>query len=196
MTVPSSGKPPESSKVAQVVERNIQSLVERQQADHKQRTREEKIADAITHFAGSMRFIYLHIVVFGLWIAINLGWLPLPRFDPSLAILAIIGSFEAVFFAVFVLISQNRMAAQADARAKLDLQISLLAEHEVTQILKLVAGIAERVEVDLGEVTELSTLAQDIHPDDLMETIETAERDLAGDNKADKNRADGDRVHR
>src|SRR3954447_18556798 len=173
MTLQSSEGASKTPEMAQVIERNIQSLLERQQAEERGRTLGEKVADVITGFAGSMSFVYLHLLVFAVWIVINLGWLRIAPFDPSLAILAVLASIEAILLSVFVLIKQNRMATQAEARAKLDLQISLLAEHEVTQILKLVAGIAERVEVDLGEITELSKLAQDIHPDDLMQTIES-----------------------
>ena len=54
-------------------------------------------------------------------------------------------SVEAIFLSTFVLITQNRMAAQADRRADLDLHISLLAEHEVTRLITLVSTIAERM---------------------------------------------------
>jgi len=72
--------------------------------------------------------IRLHrLVLFGLWIVIKLGWLPvIPRFDPSFVVLAIVASVEAIFLSTFVLISQNRMSALADKRADLDLQIICL----------------------------------------------------------------------
>jgi uncharacterized membrane protein len=168
--------PAESPEMAQVVERNIQSLLERQRKQEKERTFQDKIADTVTKFTGSMNFVYIHLVIFGAWIIINLGWLPLPRFDPSLVILAMAASVEAIFLSTFVLISQNRMTALADARSNLDLQISLLAEHEVTQLLKLTAQIAERVGVDLQESTELSQLSQDVRPEAVMDTIESVEK--------------------
>ncbi len=164
-----------SVEMAHVVERNIRTLIDREREQEGQRSVEERVADAFTRFTGSMPFVYIHLLIFGLWIAINAGWLPLPKFDPSFAVLAVLASTEAIFLSTFVLISQNRMAAMADARAKLDLQISLLAEHEVTQILKLVADIAKRTGVDLDEVAELSELAKDVHPATLTDTIETAE---------------------
>jgi uncharacterized membrane protein len=167
----------ESSAMAHVVERNIQSLLARQRQEEKGRNFQDKIADAITKFTGSMLFVYLHLFIFGSWIAINLGWLPLPKFDPSFVVLAMVASVEAIFLSTFVLITQNRMAALADARANLDLQISLLAEHEVTQILKLVAHIAEQVGVDLADVPELVELAQDVHPEAVLDTIETVEKE-------------------
>jgi len=71
-----------------------------------------RIADAITGFAGSMRFLYIHLLVFGSWILINLGWLPVPRFDPSFVVLAMVASVETICLSTFVLIS----SALADKR--------------------------------------------------------------------------------
>jgi uncharacterized membrane protein len=72
---------------------------------------------------------------FGLWIVANLGWIPgVPKWDESFVVLAMWASVEAIFLSTFVLIGQNRMQAAADNRADLDLQISLLAEHEVTKL--------------------------------------------------------------
>lgn len=159
-----------------LVERNIRSLLARQQQQRMERRFQDKLADRVTAFTGSMRFVYIHLILFGAWIAINLGWLPLPKFDPSFVVLAMVASVEAIFLSTFVLISQNRMTALADARANLDLQISLLAEHEVTQILKLVADIAERVGVDT-KISELSELAQDVRPEAVLDTIEMVEKD-------------------
>jgi uncharacterized membrane protein len=166
----------ESSEMNHLVERNIRSLLARQQQQRMERRFQDKLADRVTAFTGSMRFVYIHLILFGAWIAINLGWLPLPKFDPSFVVLAMVASVEAIFLSTFVLISQNRMTALADARANLDLQISLLAEHEVTQILKLVADIAERVGVDT-KISELSELAQDVRPEAVLDTIEMVEKD-------------------
>jgi uncharacterized membrane protein len=111
-------------------------LLARRRQEEKTKSVQDRIADAISHFTGSMPFVYLHLFVFGVWIIVNLGWTPLPQFDPTFVILAMVASVEAIFLSTFVLITQNRMAAQADRRADLDLHISLLAEHEVTQLRK------------------------------------------------------------
>lgn len=87
------------------------------------------MADAVTRFTGSMRAVYLHLLFFSGWIAVNLGAAPWVRpFDPTLVILAMVAPVEAILLSTFVLISRDRMAAQADRRADLDLRISLLAE--------------------------------------------------------------------
>src|SRR5918995_3332848 len=138
--------------MARVVDRNVRALLQRRQEEQVSRSRQERIADAVTRFTGSMRFVYIHLVVFGTWIAINLGWLPFaPRFDPSFVVLAMVASVEAIFLSTFVLISQNRMAALADKRADLDLQVSLLAEHELTKLAELVAALADHMGLNVKQ---------------------------------------------
>jgi uncharacterized membrane protein len=168
-----------SPGLAKVVERNIQALLLHRRGQEGNRSREERIADAVTRFTGSMRFVYIHVVFFGLWIAINLGWLPIPRFDPTFVVLAMVASVEAIFLSTFVLITQNRMAALADKRADLDLQISLLAEHEITRLITLVTAIAERLELDVAQNPELAELSQDVAPEKVMEKMEDHERSAA-----------------
>src|SRR5215217_8540780 len=126
--------PPRPPGLSSVLERNIQALTERRKREETDATAQEKIADAITRFTGSMLFVYIHLVIYGFWIVANLGWIPsVPKWDESFVVLAMEASVEAIFLSTFVLISQNRMQAEADKRADLDLQISLLAEHEITK---------------------------------------------------------------
>ncbi len=83
-----------------------------------------------------------------------------------------IASVEAIFLSTFVLISQNRMAAAADKRADLDLQVGLLAEHEVTKLVTLVSGIADRMGVRTAADPELGEIAQDVAPQAVLDEIE------------------------
>jgi uncharacterized membrane protein len=170
--------PPPPSGLTPVLERNIESLTRRRAREAAAATWEERLADAITRFTGSMKFVYLHIVLFGFWIVANLGWIPgVPKWDESFVVLAMIASVEAIFLSTFVLISQNRMAATADKRADLDLQISLLAEHEVTKLAELVEGIAHRLDVKTGADQELPEIKQDVAPTAVLDEIETATRE-------------------
>jgi uncharacterized membrane protein len=163
--------------MARVVDRNIEALVERNRAKEREKRLQDRLADAITRFTGSMTFVYVHVVLFGLWIIINLGWIPAaPRFDESFVVLAMVASVEAIFLSTFVLISQNRMAALSDARAELDLQVSLLAEHEITRILRIQADIAERLGIDLSRHSELNELTRDVAPEKVLERMEEKER--------------------
>src|SRR5436190_13632469 len=117
--------PPPPKGLAPVLDRNIEALRQRRLRDERAASWEERLADAITRFTGSMLFVYIHLVVFGLWIAANLHWIPgIPAWDESFVVLAMVASVEAIFLSTFVLITQNRMAGAADKRADLDLQIS------------------------------------------------------------------------
>ncbi len=162
-----------SSPIASVVDRNIRALLVRRRQQEQRRRLQDRVADAITTFTGSMTFVYLHLVIFGLWIVINLGWIPpIARFDPSFVILAMAASVEAIFLSTFVLITQNRMTLRADQRADLDLQISLLAEHEVTRVLTLVRDIAERMGIEESHNPELSELSRDVEPEKVLDRLE------------------------
>lgn len=155
-----------------VLERNIQALVERRRNDERAQSGQERAAAAVTRFAGSMRFVYLHLAVFGGWIAANLPFVPLPKWDPSLVILAMVASVEAIFLSTFVLITQNRLAAEAEKRADLDLHISLLAEHELTQLISLSAAMAEKLGVPPPDRANLDAARADVTPEAVLGRLE------------------------
>ena len=158
-----------------IVDRNIQALLDRRRAADRARKLSDRIADKVTGFTGSMAFVYIHLVFFGLWIAINLGWLPvIPKFDESFVVLAMVASVEAIFLSTFVLITQNRMAALAEQRAELDLQISLLSEHEITRTMHLVLEIGERLGIKGIHAPDLQELRKDVRPERVLDKIEEA----------------------
>ncbi|MDN4589954.1 hypothetical protein DBA29_15770 [Xenophilus aerolatus] len=164
--------PKEPPEIPGIVDRNIAALVARRRAETAATPRQDRWADAITGFAGSMRFVWLHAIVFGAWIAINAGWLPpLPRFDESFVMLAMVASVEAIFISTFVLVSQNRLARLQVQRADLDLQISLLAEHEISRLIGLTRAIAERLEVAEVENPQWRELAQDVDPQVVLDHL-------------------------
>jgi uncharacterized membrane protein len=167
----------EESTLTPLIERNINTLIQRGRAERGRRRAEDRIADAISCFAGSMRFAYIHLAVFGAWIIANLPWVPVTKFDPSFTGLAMAASVEAIFLSTFVLITQNRMSASAEKRAELDLQISLLAEHEVTRLIGLVSAIAERMNIDEARDPALRELKQDVVPEKVLDTIERTQRE-------------------
>lgn len=165
--------PPQTAGLSAVLERNIQALQAHRKREEVEATLQDRIADRITRFTGSLRFVYLHLLLFGGWILINLGWFPVVKpWDPSFVVLAMIASVEAIFLSTFVLISQNRMAAVSDKRADLDLQISLLAEHEVTRLVTLVSSIADHLGVKTEVDAELDVIRQDVAPDAVLDEIE------------------------
>lgn len=154
---------------------NIGALEHRRREETQRASWSERLSDRITAFAGSMAFVLLHLLLFGAWIGINTGLLPVVRrFDPSLVILAMAASVEAIFLSTFVLISQNRMMAAAKRQADLDLHINLLTEHELTRLARLAEGIARRLDVAV-DGTDFEEVKQDIEPTRVIEAIEEAE---------------------
>ncbi|MBY5407836.1 DUF1003 domain-containing protein [Rhizobium leguminosarum] len=161
------------STISRRLDRNIEALLKRREEEARQSSRQERVADAITRFAGSMKFVYLHLLVVTLWIIFNIGLLPLmPVFDPSFVILAMVASVEAIFISTFVLISQNRMTEADDKRADLNLQICLLAEHETTELLTLVSAIAEKLGIEIETTEELEELKEQVRPEEVLDEIE------------------------
>jgi uncharacterized membrane protein len=170
---------PEPKGLNKALERNITALKARAAAENRGAALEVRIADRITGFVGSMTFVYLHIALFGFWAAVNAGLINvLPKWDESFVILGTSASVEAIFLSTFVLISQNRMSKLEAKRADLDLQISLLSEHEITRILTLVTEMAKRMEVEEAHDPELDELAKDVAPEHVLDRMQATERKL------------------
>ena len=164
-----------------VMQRNIRTVLEKRRAEHAKRPLQVRMADRITRFTGSMLFVYLHLLLFAGWIIVNLPATPFPKFDPTFVVLAMFASVEAIFLSTFVLISQNRMAEQADRRADLDLQVSLLAEHEVTRLITMVKHIAERLDLDVARQPDLHELEQDVAPEKVLDALAENQRRIRPD---------------
>ncbi|WBH17477.1 DUF1003 domain-containing protein [Sphingomonas radiodurans] len=160
-----------------VLDRNITRMQERRAADERDATLSERVSDAITRFAGSMTFVIIHAVAYGTWIAINVGIVPgIEPFDPSFVMLAMEASVEAIFLSTFVLISQNRMMGAAARQSDLDLQINLLAEHELTHLVSIVDAMARKMGVDIVDEAHLSEIKQDVSPEAVLDGLDAADR--------------------
>ena len=172
MEQPPTIPPPTPNGLNSLLLRNIERMKEVQAQDAAAASFEERVASAISRFTGSLKFVYVHGALYGLWIFANLGWLGIAPWDPTFVILAMIASVEAIFLSTFILISQNRMAAEAHRRAELDLQVSLLAEHEVTKLVQLVSEIARRL--DIEEISpETEEMKRTVAPEAVLEAIQS-----------------------
>jgi uncharacterized membrane protein len=169
-------RPPQPGSLNTALERNIEALQRRRKREAASASLEERIAERITRFTGSMRFVYLHLALYGIWILANLDWLGLKPWDPTFVVLAMIASVEAIFLSTFVLISQNRMQAAADKRADLDLQINLLSEHEVTKLVAMVAEISHHLGVGHVAGNDVEELKRNVAPEAVLDAIESNER--------------------
>lgn len=153
--------------------KNIETIMARRRHRAASASIQDRIAAAVSRFAGSMAFVYLHVVLVGGWIAINQGWIGfIEPFDRSLVVLAMVASVEAIFLSTFVLINQNRMAANDDERADLDLQINLLNEHETTRLIEIVDAIARHLGVETEADKEVDELTRDVAPEEVLDALQ------------------------
>ena len=97
---------------------------------------QNRIADRITAFAGSMAFVYIHIIWFGSWIAFGVEGYPY-------GLLTMIVSLEAIFLSTFVMISQNRADAKRQVVADLQWQTVQEEDKQNEQLLDLSNQILE-----------------------------------------------------
>jgi uncharacterized membrane protein len=163
----------EVPRTSRVLDRNVRTLIEHAAEEERDKPTADRIATAIWRFAGTMKFVYFHIIVFGFWAALDLGWLPgIRNFDPEFTILGTAAAVEAIFLATFVLMAQLRMAHNADIRNQLDVQVSLIAEQEITHILRLVAAMSERMGIDEAKDPEIQELLRELKPRDVLDRIE------------------------
>ena len=170
-----------SPLLSHVIERNIRTITRLRLQTAHERTVQERLADAITSFSGSMVFVYLHILWFGAWLLVNTGRVGILPFDPfPYGLLTMIVSLEGIFLSTFVLISQNRFSDEADRRAELDLQIGLLAEHEITRVLQMLDAIQDKLGIDNDADSELADLEMETRPEDVLAEIDRVHRQVKG----------------
>jgi uncharacterized membrane protein len=130
---------------------NIQAIMRLERETREKRSLLDRFTDMVTSLASSPAFIFAHLLWFALWLGFNsAGRATFDRYPFNL--LTLVVSLEAIVLTGFVLMAQARMTQQADKRAHLDLQINLLAEQELTAILKLQCLLAERAGIDVTSV--------------------------------------------
>lgn len=152
---------------------NVQAMRHLDDAAARQETAADRAAARIANWCGRIRFVWLHVVWFGGWIAFNS--LPmLPHFDPyPFTFLVLVVSLEAIFLSTFVLMSQNHEMRITERRNQLDLQINLLTEQENTKALQLLARIAEKLGIEDAD-GGLAALEQATRPQTLARQIDEA----------------------
>jgi uncharacterized membrane protein len=129
--------------------RNVRTIWQIERESQEKRSGLDRVIDGVAGLVGRPIFLALHLGWFAAWITLNRG---ADAFDPfPFSLLTLIVSLEAIILTGFLLIAQNRMSAQADRRAQLDLQVNLLAEQELTAILRLLSVMAERANIDVAE---------------------------------------------
>jgi uncharacterized membrane protein len=87
-------------------------------------------------------------------------------------------SLEAIFLSTFVLISQNRLSAESQRRASLDLQIGLPTEYELTRALTMLDEIQDHLGIYQDPSSDLEELKAEVRPEDVLAEMDAAERRL------------------
>lgn len=138
------------------------------------RTTAEKLGDGIAGFAGSLRFVLIHLMIFAAWMVFNSLKITQPNhFDPPpYSLLSTIVALEAILLASFILMRQSRLGRRADERDHLMLQVLLLTEREITAVLEMnrqlalhagLAKMADSPEIrEMSEETSIENLAKTI----------------------------------
>ena len=135
---------------AHPVSRNIERIARLERDEKASHTLGTRFSLAVTNAAGTPLFAALHVLLFAGWMIWNCVAPEPDRFDPyPFGLLTMAVSMEGVILAILVLITQNRMSRQSDQRDHLNLQVDLLAEQEMTVVLRLLARICEQVGVPL-----------------------------------------------
>jgi uncharacterized membrane protein len=138
----------------------------------------------VTNAVGTPSCVVIHALAFAAWMAWNSAAAPALRFDPyPYGLLTMAVSMEGVLVAILVLTTQNRMSAQSDKRDHLDLQVNLLAEQEMTAVLRLLARISEQlgIRLDQVETEETKSLMNATDIDKLVQALGRRHDDSTSD---------------
>lgn len=132
---------------AQATERRRQFFKSFEAKSLRSRSLLTQISDDLTEVCGSTPFLIFHIIFFAVWIILNLGIIPgAVAFDPfPFGLLTMIVSLEAIFLAIFILVSQNRSSLVSTLREEVHLRVNLIAEEEITKALEVLAEIRKEV---------------------------------------------------
>ena len=158
-------------------QRNIKTIADLEKNALASRSFSARVGDSIATHAGRVWFILAHAVWFAVWIAFNAR--DKTGFDPPpFPLLNGIVSLEAIFLSLFILMSQNRSAIQADQRNHLELQINLLAEEENTKILEMLQALCAHHKLIISNDPELTAMTKKT---EIHEVLSELKDNLPGD---------------
>ena len=160
-----------------LTQQNVETILRLEEEAKGERTRSDLVAEAIANFCGSMVFVWVHVVWFGVWVVINL-FPGIRHIDPfPFTFLTLVVSLEAIFLSTFILISQNHDTRISERRNHLDLQVNLLSEQENTQMILMLRAIAEKLGVEVTNDFHLEALSEKTKPEKLARQIERRDED-------------------
>lgn len=161
--------------LSNVIQRNIRKIIQVRLKSTREQSLQDRLANGMTAFSGSMPFVYLHVAWFSAWLVLNTGHVGVPPFDPyPYGLLTMIVSLEAIFLSTFVLLSQNQFGKEAERLTDLGLQTSLLTEHELTRVLQMLRAIQHKIGIRNDEDVNLADadLEMETRLEDVLSELE------------------------
>ena len=160
--------------------RNIAAIAELEKAAADQRSRSERIAAAIGSSVATMSFVMIHAVVIAVWVYVNREGSRYQFDEFPYGILILILAVEAIVLTTFVLIAQRHETRAAERRSHLNLQISMLAESEMTKVISTLRTIS--VHLGLPDETALDPVLRELSKETHVERVAQAlDEQLADD---------------
>ncbi len=136
----------------------------------------DRFAEFMTREFGTVWFLVANVIVFVVWVLWNEGFLGLTPFDPfPYSLLTMAVSLEAIVLSIIVLISQNRQGHVAEVREKLDFEIDVRAEQEITKILCILEEMEKHLGMRPKADGELEEMKRRVNLETLRKTAEDEE---------------------
>ncbi len=121
-----------------------------------------RMADWVAEFSGSITFLILHIVIFTVWIVLNVGALSFGDFDPfPFGLLTMAVSLEAIILSTLLLFSSNRQTARDRVRSDIEYEVNLKAELQISQLHEKIDHLHAQM---LGRLDALDKRAPHLGP--------------------------------
>jgi uncharacterized membrane protein len=163
-----------SPALSPTAKKNVETIAQVEQQLAGRRTRMDRIGLGVARFFGTLRFIVAHVIFIAGWFVVNLdGVAGAHPFDPyPFPFLGLIIGIEFIFLTTFVLMNQRLQSRREEHWAHLNLQLAILAEHEVTKNMQMLHLICKRLGLEqTTEDEEVKELAQATSVTELVEEI-------------------------
>ena len=163
--------------VAATAKRNVETIAQLEQQLVAQQSRTERWGGGVARFFGSIRFVVAQVFFVAAWIVLNaerIAWLQ--PFDPyPFPFLSLIVGIEFIFLTTGVLVNQKHQIRRTEQWSHLHLQLSMLTEQEVTENMKMLRMICQKLELEmLTRDQDVSELSQNTEIAALVDEIEKA----------------------
>lgn len=134
--------------------------------------KKDRIAIFITNTFGSLKFLTACVLFFTLWIISNTNLIPrIKPFDPyPFPALEMVVSIFAIILSVSVLISQNRQGKMEELRQKVEFEVNICAETEITKVLEMLHSLQKKMGIDTPD-SELEQMKENLDIDELHEKL-------------------------